>query len=215
MTDEADTAAERGAPWWASSTDPAPEPERSPWDEYLDQDRDAETAGGRDRYGRPRDVWEVPNAGGETIPPSFDDRRDEGGDLFGDVAEVMARLAKEALRRTAQSRAGQSRAGQSRAATANGAGNPTGATTEQPPVVIDACAVCPIGATMRVVGDSRPEVVEHLVEASRHLTLAFKAMVDAQLQAYEADAGFERITVDDDEWEAPAADGGDWDLPTS
>lgn len=56
------------------------------------------------------------------------------------------------------------------------------------------CRACPWCTLLRAVGESRPEVVEHLGEAVRHLTLAARAMVDAA----EDRGGWEKIPLDDD-----------------
>lgn len=63
----------------------------------------------------------------------------------------------------------------------------------------EVCAVCPVCAFLRVVGDTRPEVLEHLTEAARHLTLAAKAVVDAQAEQFSGGAGrLERIDLDEE-----------------
>lgn len=62
----------------------------------------------------------------------------------------------------------------------------------------EVCQVCPICAFLRVVGDTRPEVMEHLVEAAHHLTLAAKAVVDAHAEGFARDGGLEHIELDDD-----------------
>lgn len=61
----------------------------------------------------------------------------------------------------------------------------------------DVCQVCPICAILRTVDDVRPELVEHLTEAARHLTLAAKAFVDAQAAGFEGDEGLQRIDLDE------------------
>lgn len=61
----------------------------------------------------------------------------------------------------------------------------------------DVCEVCPICAVLRAVDDVRPELVEHLTEAARHLTLAAKAFVDAQAAGFEDDEGLQRIDLDE------------------
>lgn len=75
---------------------------------------------------------------------------------------------------------------------------------------VETCRICPVCAAIRILGEARPELVEHLSEASRHLTLAAKAFVDAQAEAYGDHGGLERIEIDDDEGggdHGPAADG--------
>lgn len=62
----------------------------------------------------------------------------------------------------------------------------------------DVCQACPVCAFLRVVGDARPEVVSHLVEAARHLTLAAKAAVDAQASRTGGAGAFQRIDLDED-----------------
>lgn len=61
----------------------------------------------------------------------------------------------------------------------------------------DVCQVCPICAVLRALDDVRPEMVEHLTEAARHLTLAAKAFVDAQAAGFEGDEGLQRIDLDE------------------
>lgn len=62
----------------------------------------------------------------------------------------------------------------------------------------DVCQVCPICAVLRAVDDVRPELVEHLSEAARHLTLAAKAFIDAQASGYEPqDGGLQHIDLDE------------------
>lgn len=61
----------------------------------------------------------------------------------------------------------------------------------------DVCQVCPICAVLRTVDDVRPELVEHLSEAARHLTMAAKAFIDAQAAGYEDDGGLQRIDLDE------------------
>ncbi|HEX2028551.1 MAG TPA: hypothetical protein VHF25_11210, partial [Nitriliruptorales bacterium] len=61
----------------------------------------------------------------------------------------------------------------------------------------EVCQVCPICSFLRLVEGVRPEVVEHLTEAARHLTLAAKAVIDAQAESFGAPRDrLERIDVD-------------------
>ena len=57
------------------------------------------------------------------------------------------------------------------------------------------CRACPWCIALRSLGDARPEVVEHLDEALRHLVAAARAWVDAA----EGRGQWERIPLDDDE----------------
>lgn len=60
----------------------------------------------------------------------------------------------------------------------------------------EVCQVCPICSFLRLVEGVRPEVVEHLTEAARHLTLAAKAVIDAQAESFAPRDRLERIDVD-------------------
>lgn len=61
------------------------------------------------------------------------------------------------------------------------------------------CRACPICSFLEALDDSRPEVVEHLTEAARHLTLAAKTFIDAQAAGFDGqDDVLERIRLDDD-----------------
>lgn len=51
--------------------------------------------------------------------------------------------------------------------------------------------LCPICAALTALGDARPELIEHLVVASRELLLAMRALIDARL---DAEAGEGRAT---------------------
>lgn len=63
----------------------------------------------------------------------------------------------------------------------------------------DACTVCPICSLIRVVEDSRPEVVTHVVEAMRHLTQAAKVVIEAQSDLLgRPGGGLEHIPLDDE-----------------
>lgn len=59
------------------------------------------------------------------------------------------------------------------------------------------CQICPICSFLRLVEGVRPDVVDHLTEAARHLTLAAKAVIDAQAEGFaRRDDQLERIEVD-------------------
>jgi hypothetical protein len=67
----------------------------------------------------------------------------------------------------------------------------------------DICGVCPICVGLRALGESRPQLVEHLTEAARHLAAAVRSVVD-EAQAPRSDGSrtgrepdpFERIDLD-------------------
>ncbi len=61
------------------------------------------------------------------------------------------------------------------------------------------CRACPWCIALRSLGDARPEVVEHLDEALRHVVAAARAWVDAA----ESRGQWERIPLDDDGPEEP------------
>ncbi|MBW3620218.1 MAG: hypothetical protein KY461_08235 [Actinobacteria bacterium] len=63
---------------------------------------------------------------------------------------------------------------------------------------VDACQVCPVCAGIRILSEARPELVTHLSEAARHLTLAARAFLDAQADVLRRDDGLQRIDLDDD-----------------
>jgi hypothetical protein len=63
---------------------------------------------------------------------------------------------------------------------------------------VDACSVCPVCAGIRILGEARPELVTHLSEAARHLTLAAKAFIDAQAEVLRRDEGLQRIDLDEE-----------------
>lgn len=63
---------------------------------------------------------------------------------------------------------------------------------------VDACAVCPVCAGIRILSEARPELVTHLSEAARHLTLAARAFLDAQAEVLRREDGLQRIDLDDE-----------------
>jgi hypothetical protein len=67
-------------------------------------------------------------------------------------------------------------------------------TDRQPPVC--SVAFCPICAFVTAVGDVRPELVEHLVLASREVLLAVRALIDARLEGMpHPPPKLERLTI--------------------
>lgn len=63
----------------------------------------------------------------------------------------------------------------------------------------EVCQICPLCSLLRVVDEARPEIVEHLTEAARHLSLAAKAVVDSYAAGYaDPDETLERIDLEDD-----------------
>jgi hypothetical protein len=71
---------------------------------------------------------------------------------------------------------------------------------------VDACGVCPFCTSLRLLQDARPELVEHLTEAARHLAAAARSLLDTPVPADDAprsgpsrsDGRLQRIVLDDD-----------------
>jgi hypothetical protein len=58
-------------------------------------------------------------------------------------------------------------------------------------------AFCPICMVVTALGEARPELVEHLLLASREMLLAVRAVIDAKLEAQQsAPAKLERLRID-------------------
>lgn len=65
-------------------------------------------------------------------------------------------------------------------------------------VHVDACQVCPVCTLLRVAGEVRPDLLHHLAEAARHVTLAAKAIIDAQARGWERGGGLQHVPLDDE-----------------
>jgi hypothetical protein len=57
-------------------------------------------------------------------------------------------------------------------------------------------AFCPICMVVTAMGDARPDLMDHLLAASREMLLALRALVDARLQGTEPPARLERLTIE-------------------
>ncbi|TMK80745.1 MAG: hypothetical protein E6G47_05945 [Actinobacteria bacterium] len=72
---------------------------------------------------------------------------------------------------------------------------PGGEPAERP-----ACAfsLCPICMALTAVGDARPDIIEHLLAASREALLALRSIIDARLDGPpgERPTRLERLTID-------------------
>lgn len=55
---------------------------------------------------------------------------------------------------------------------------------------------CPVAMLLTATQQVRPEVVEHLMAASREVLLAVKAVVDARVDAFERASPLERIEIE-------------------
>lgn len=164
-------------PWWASVADD------------VDPDEDPLTAHRSARAGRRRD--------GEPAEDHAGEREGEGhaahaGAPWSDLAEIAIRLAKDAARALGDRERGRATANASapREPWEEPAGEPRHG---------DTCQYhCPVCAGLRALEEVRPELVTHLSEAARHVTLAARAFVDAQADRYASADGFERIDLDDE-----------------
>lgn len=60
------------------------------------------------------------------------------------------------------------------------------------------CSVgfCPICLAVTAVGEARPEIMEHVLLASRELLLAMRALIDARLEAAERSPKLQRLTIE-------------------
>jgi hypothetical protein len=60
------------------------------------------------------------------------------------------------------------------------------------------CSVgfCPICLVVTAMGDSRPELTEHLLVAGREMLLALRAVIDARLEGTEPSSRLERLTIE-------------------
>ncbi len=67
------------------------------------------------------------------------------------------------------------------------------AMTQQP---ICSVALCPICMVVTAVGQARPDLVQHLLMASREVLLALRSVIDARLEGTPAPSKLERIKVE-------------------
>jgi hypothetical protein len=58
-------------------------------------------------------------------------------------------------------------------------------------------AFCPICMAVTAFGEARPDLVEHLLLASREVLLAIRALIDARLEGVEErPAKLERLSIE-------------------
>ncbi len=69
-----------------------------------------------------------------------------------------------------------------------------GSTETQQPIC--SVALCPICMVVTAVGEARPDLVQHLLLASREVLLAVRSVIDARLEGTPAPSKLERITVE-------------------
>lgn len=125
---------------------------------------------------RERPWWSSGSATDERVEP-------------GPAAEDRERRAEERVRREAA--VGTNGDGRDRTGDAHEHSAAHGAAAGE------VCAVCPICTALRLVGEVRPDLLVHLTEAARHLTLAAKTIIDAQAGGFGG-RGLEHIPLDDD-----------------
>jgi hypothetical protein len=63
------------------------------------------------------------------------------------------------------------------------------------PPPLCAIAFCPICTFVTAVGEVRPEMVDHLIVASREVLLAARALIDARLEGMPPPPKMERLTI--------------------
>jgi len=77
-----------------------------------------------------------------------------------------------------------------------GRGAPSAGATHDP----STCGLCPVCVGLRLLGEHRPEVIDHLNEASRHLSAALRGLLEPRVGTPGGDRApadrFERIEVD-------------------
>ncbi|HEX2089056.1 MAG TPA: hypothetical protein VHI54_03850 [Actinomycetota bacterium] len=57
-------------------------------------------------------------------------------------------------------------------------------------------ALCPICLVVTAVGEARPDLVQHLLGASREVLLAVRSLIDARLEGTAKPSKLERIKVE-------------------
>ncbi len=65
--------------------------------------------------------------------------------------------------------------------------------TQQPMCSV---ALCPICMIVTAVGEARPDLIQHLLVASREVLLAVRSVIDARLEGTTKTSKLERITVE-------------------
>jgi hypothetical protein len=64
------------------------------------------------------------------------------------------------------------------------------------PQPICSVALCPICLVVTAVGEARPDLVQHLLGASREVLLAVRSLIDARLEGTTKPSKLERIRVE-------------------
>ena len=89
----------------------------------------------------------------------------------------------------------QRRPGTARRATPAQGAPASQAAPTAPAAALPTCAfaLCPICTTLTALGEARPDLVEHLLVASREMLLAVRALIDARLEATPEGPPRERV----------------------
>ena len=87
------------------------------------------------------------------------------------------------------------RTGERREPRVEAVGDEEQATSEGPKPPLCSFGLCPICLALIAFGDARPDLMEHLITASREMLLALRALIDARLQSSEPPARLERLTI--------------------
>lgn len=69
--------------------------------------------------------------------------------------------------------------------------------TPEPARPLCGFALCPICTALTALGESRPELLEHVVAASREVLLSVRALIDARLEGADDPSGprLERLSI--------------------
>lgn len=186
-------------PWWASGSDP---------DDGLDDAQDPFDAHHGARHGGDDHAGAGPSRPGDDGDDGEGTATGETGQLAVDAIDLVSRFAAEVGRRIhARS-------------TANASSPSPGAfTRDDPPADGDAsaprtggnawhrlaegvaphaegevCDACPVCLGLRALRQARPDVITHLSDAAHHVSLALRALADAQ--AGDDTDGLEKIDLD-------------------
>lgn len=182
-----------GDPWWASGSTP---------DDGLDDGQDPFDAhrSARQGTGTSSDDADGPGTGDAAGDPGS---TGDAGRLASDAIDLVARLAAEAGRRISARSTGHASAPPGDAST--GADDPQAPPSGQgaawrrladgiaPHADGEVCDACPVCIGLRALRQARPEVIGHLSDAAHHVSLALRALADAQ--AGDRD-GLEKIDLD-------------------
>lgn len=170
-------------PWWATDDHDEPGSGADP----LEAHRAARRGDRGERGSGPGPEPDGESHGGATRgdPPPAGERPEDDGSWWGPATEALTRLARDLAASAVASPPrglvddtpdGAREPDASPPPTRDGgSGQEAGGGPHQ----VDACGVCPICVGLRAVGGSRPELVGHLAEAARQLTLALRSVVDA------------------------------------